>query len=126
MLWGGGAWASVVLSDLCTNWASTHLFHHCGSLNRIRHGRLEIKVQDFDFAAGHFVILQLILDAVAHGEGVRHENGFFDADAVGGKHDALADVDLLVVVNGGGIGNQSPDVLAGLGIRNNADGRHRP
>ena len=105
--------------------AEAQLFHYCRCLHRIRHARIKIEVQNLNLAAGHFVILQLVLDAVAHGKGVRHENGFVDPDSVGGENDALADVDLFIVVDGGGIGNKTSDVLAGLGICDDADRRHK-
>ena len=104
--------------------ADTALLHEPGRLNGVDHGGVKGEVEHLDLTAGHFVVLQLILYAVAHGEGIRHIHGLFDAQAVGGKGDALADIDLLVVVNGGGIGHKSPDILSGLGICNNAYGRH--
>ena len=100
------------------------LLHHFGGAYRVGERRLYLKIEQVELNLQHAVALERIQHGAAYHEGVRHEYDLVHAHALGGEDYALADIDLLVVVYGGGVGDKAAYVLAGRRVSYYAYGCH--
>ena len=121
---GGGAAGAVAAEYDAAS--CSHSFHELRRPDGVLIGGGNGHIEDAQLRLQQTVPCKIGHDRAADLKGIRHKQYPVYTHGLRRQRDPLDDIDLFPIVYGGGIGYQSPYVLAGRRICYDADCRHEP